>query len=162
MKRLSLFLYNLLFVPLLLLLLPGYLLRIWRRGGYWNQIAQRFCIFESETLNRIGMGRIWIHAVSVGEVGIALKFAKSYHLIHPRSRFLVSTTTSTGLKILQGHASLWLEPIANPVDFPILTSKLVRKIRPSALLMIEGDLWPNRLAVCTKLGIPTALLNARL
>lgn len=162
MNRIVLFLYNLLFFPLLLILLPGYLLRMKRRGGYGTKAPQRFGIFDRNTRSRIGTGRIWIHASSVGEVGIALKFAEEYHSLHPRSRFLLSVTTSTGLAIAERKACAWLEAVANPVDFPILTARLVRRLRPSVLLSIEADLWPNRVAACRRLGIPVALLNARL
>lgn len=162
MSRLILFLYNLLFLPSLLLLLPGYLLRIKKRGGYGHKAPQRFGILDQETLDRIGTGRIWIHAVSVGEVGIALKFIREFHGLNPSSRFLVSSTTSTGLAILEKSASPWLEPIANPVDFPLITGRLIRQIRPSALLFVEADLWPNRIAAAKKLAIPVLLLNARL
>jgi 3-deoxy-D-manno-octulosonic-acid transferase len=162
MSRLILFLYNLLFPPALLLLLPGYLLRIKKRGGYGHKAPQRFGLLDHETLDRIGTGRIWIHAVSVGEVGIALKFIREFHHRNPSSRFLVSSTTSTGLAILEKSASPWLEPIANPVDFPLITGRLLRRIRPSALLFVEADLWPNRIATAKKLGIPVVLLNARL
>ena len=162
MRRISLFLYNLLFVPILLILLPGYLLRIRKRGGYGNKALQRFGIFDRETAARIGHQRIWIHAVSVGEVGIALKLASEFHHRNPRSRFLISTTTSTGLAILDKSASEWLEPIANPLDFPFITSRVIRQLGPSALLMVEADLWPNRIATCKELGMPVALLNARL
>jgi 3-deoxy-D-manno-octulosonic-acid transferase len=162
MKQLTLFLYNLFFVPILLILLPGYLVRICRRGGYRNKALQRFGILDTSTLARIGGGRIWLHAVSVGEVGIALKFANEYRRRNPTVRFLVSCTTSTGLAILERSSSDWLEPVANPVDFPVMTGHLIKKLRPSALLMVEADLWPNRVAACKKQGIPAALLNARL
>ncbi len=162
MRHITLFLYNLLFLPILLILLPGYLLRIRKRGGYANKALQRFGIFDRKTAARIGRGRIWLHAVSVGEVGIAMKFAEEFHRRHPHVRFLISSTTSTGLAILERSASEWLEPIANPIDLPILTKRLIRRFRPSALLMVEGDLWPNRIAAAKSLGIPIALLNARL
>ena len=162
MKRIALFLYNLLFLPILLILLPGYLMRIRKRGGYENRALQRFGLLDKQTLARLGTGRIWIHAVSVGEVGIALKFVREYRERHPSARFLISTTTSTGLAILEKSASGWLEPMANPVDFPVITGGLIKRLRPSALLMVEADLWPNRIAACKKLGIPVALINARL
>ena len=162
MKRITLFLYNLLFVPILLILLPGYLTRIRKRGGYGNKALQRFGIFDASALARIGTGRIWLHAVSVGEVGIALKFAREYRRRNSAARFLLSTTTSTGLAIVEKSSSEWLEPIANPVDFPVITSRLVRRLKPSALLMVEADLWPNRIAACKAQEIPVALLNARL
>lgn len=162
MRRITILLYNLLFVPILLILLPSYLVRIRKRGGYENKALQRFGIFDRATTARIGQQRIWIHAVSVGEVGIALKFALRFHRRNPESRFLISTTTSTGLAILERSASDWLEPIANPIDFPIITRRLIKSLRPSALLMVEADLWPNRISTCKELGIPVALLNARL
>lgn len=162
MSRLILFLYNLLFLPALLVLLPGYLLRIKKRGGYGHKARQRFGILDPETAARIGTGRIWIHAVSVGEVGIALKFVNDFHRRHPNARFLVSSTTSTGLGILERSASPWLEPIANPVDFPVITGRLLKRLRPAALLFVEADLWPNRIAAAKKLRIPVILLNARL
>lgn len=162
MNRITRFLYNLLFIPILLILLPGYLLRIRKRGGYGNKALQRFGILDPTTWKRVGVGRIWIHAVSVGEVGIALKFANAYRGRNPSVRFLISTTTSTGLAILERSGSEWLEPVANPIDFPVITSRFVRRLRPAALLMVEADLWPNRIAACKALGIPIALLNARL
>ena len=162
MSPLMLFLYNLLFFPALLLMLPGYLLKIRKRGGYAHRLGQRFCLLDRATLGRIGTGRIWIHAVSVGEVGIALRFATEYRRIHPDARFLLSSTTSTGLAIVDHCASDWLEPLANPVDFPVLTARLLRLLRPSTVLCVEADLWPNRIAAAKRLGIPVALLNARL
>jgi 3-deoxy-D-manno-octulosonic-acid transferase len=162
MSRLILFLYNLLFPVALLLLLPGYLLRIRRRGGYGHKAAQRLGMLDPETRKRVGTGRIWIHAVSVGEVGMALKFVTEFHRRNSEARFLVSSTTSTGLAILERSASAWLEPMANPVDFPFVTGNLLRQLRPSALLFVEGDLWPNRISAAKKLGIPVVLITARL
>ena len=121
------FIYNLLFVPAMLILLPGYLLRNRRRGGYGIKLAQRFGIIDRQTVDRIGKGRIWLHAVSVGEIGIGLRFARRYRERNPDARFLISSTTPTGLKILVKESSEWLEPMANPVDVPILTSHLVKK-----------------------------------
>jgi 3-deoxy-D-manno-octulosonic-acid transferase len=162
MNRVVLFLYNLLFFPLLLILLPGYLLRMVRRGGYREKAAQRFGYFDHTTLARIGTGRIWIHAASVGETGIALKFISENRTQHPETRFLLSVTTSTGLAIAERQASDFLEVIANPVDFPFLTKRLIRKFLPSALLFVEADLWPNRVEAARRLDIPVILINARL
>ena len=173
MNKIALFFYNLLFFPLLLILLPGYLLRMVRRGGYQQKAAQRFGHFDQQTLSCIGKGRLWIHAASVGEVGIALKFISNYRILNPavtdgqqrpgkQSHFLLSVTTSTGLAIAERHSSDFLEVIANPVDFPLFTNHLVIKFNPSALLFVEADLWPNRIAAARKLGIPVILLNARL
>ena len=74
--RLSLFLYNLLLPVALLLMLPSALVKLRRRGGRWQDLAQRFGRLSPEqraALNALPARRFWLHAVSVGEVGIAAK-----------------------------------------------------------------------------------------
>lgn len=156
------FLYNLFFPLALILILPSYLPRMFRRGGYHGTFFQRFGFFDRVTQERIGHGRIWIHAVSVGELFIALKFINNFHERHPEARFILSVTTTTGLEIAHKEASLWLEPIASPLDFFFITNQFLARFEPSALIMVEGDLWPQRLWHCKKQGIPTAMISARL
>lgn len=160
--RILQFFYNLIFPLGVILILPQYLLRMWKRGGFQNQLLQRFGIFDQASLLRIGKKRIWVHAVSVGEILIALKFIQRWKKKHPEARFLLSTTTTTGLAIAHKQASDWLEPIANPIDFFWITNKLLKQFQPAALMMIEGDVWPQRLFYSKKKKIPTALLTARL
>jgi 3-deoxy-D-manno-octulosonic-acid transferase len=156
------FLYNLLFPFFFILVLPSYFPRMLRRGGYHHSFFQRFGIFDRDTVERLGHGRLWIHAVSVGEIFIALKFIKNFHHRHPDARFILSVTTTTGLEIARQEASSWLEPIANPLDFFFVTNTFVKHFQPAALIMVEGDLWPQRLWQCKKRGIPTAIISARL
>ena len=161
MKLFQLF-YNLFFPLGLIIILPQYLPRMFKRGGYQDQFSQRLGIFDKATRNRIGQGRIWVHAVSVGEVLIALKFINRWKEKNPEARFLLSTTTATALLIANKQASDWLEPISNPIDFFFITNKLVNQFQPAALVMVEGDVWPQRLFYATQKKIPTALLTARL
>ncbi len=156
------FLYNLFFPLGLIFILPQYLPRMWKRGGYKDQFSQRFGIFDQATINRIGQGRIWVHAVSVGEVLIALKFIRYWKNKNSKTRFLLSITTTTGLAIANKQASEWLEPIANPIDFFWITNKLINCFQPAALIMVEGDVWPQRVFCCQKKKIPTAMVTARL
>jgi len=156
------FLYNLFFPLGLIVILPQYLPRMWKRGGYQDQFLQRLGMFDEATFTRIGTGRLWIHAVSVGEILIALKFIHRWKEKHPEARFLLSTTTTTALAIANKQASDWLEPIANPIDFFWITNKLINRFQPAALVMVEGDVWPQRLFYCRKKKIPTAIVTARL
>ena len=162
MIRLLLFLYNLALPPVFLAMLPSAVAKARRRGGFSGTLPARFGFPSRELLDRIGTGRIWIHAVSVGEVGIALKFCDSYRERNPSARFLLTTTTPTALAIASEASSDWLEAMPNPVDLPVITARLMRRLRPVALLMVEADLWPNRIAAAKADGIPVALLNARL
>jgi 3-deoxy-D-manno-octulosonic-acid transferase len=156
------FLYNLFFPLFFILILPAYLPRMFRRGGYHRSFLQRFGIFDRGTAVRIGDGRFWVHAVSVGETFIALKFIKNFHHRHPGARFILSVTTTTGLEIARHEASSWLEPIANPFDFYFVINAFLNRFQPAALIMVEGDLWPQRLWDCKKRAIPTMIISARL
>lgn len=135
---------------------------MFRRGGYRNQFLQRLGIFDQQTKARIGKGRLWIHATSVGETFIALKFINLFQKRNPEALFLLSVTTTTGLTIAQQQAGLTLEVITNPLDFFFITRRIINVFQPSALIMVEGDVWPERLLYCKKKNIPTAIITARL
>jgi 3-deoxy-D-manno-octulosonic-acid transferase len=162
MIRLLLFLYNLVLPLVFLAMLPSAMAKARRRGGFSGTLTARLGFPSRDLLERIGTGRIWIHAVSVGEVGIALKFCAAYRERNPGARFLLTTTTPTALAIASEASSEWLETMPNPVDLPVVTARLMRRLSPVALLMVEADLWPNRIAAAKAAGIPVALLNARL
>jgi len=74
MIQVARFFYNLFFPIVLLLLLPGFLIRMTRRGNYRHKFGQRFGIYSAGVREKlVSTNRVWIHAVSVGEVNIALK-----------------------------------------------------------------------------------------
>ena len=91
------FLYNLLFPIGLLIFLPGYLLKMRRRGNYRRNFGQRFGFYDAEVRQRLArQSSTWIHAVSVGEVAIALKLATQLRALDPAFRCVLTTTTTTG------------------------------------------------------------------
>ena len=66
------FIYNIMFAIGYTLMLPHFLLRMWRRGGYRQDFLQRFGTYAPEVEQKLrDRRRIWIHAVSVGEMQIA-------------------------------------------------------------------------------------------
>ena len=89
--------YNVLFAIGYVLVLPRFLWRMWRRGGYRQGFMQRFGVYPPELLARIqATPRVWIHAVSVGEMLVALRFAEEIRRQLPGTAFVITTTTSTG------------------------------------------------------------------
>ena len=63
------FIYNLLWPIGLLFFLPGYFMKMVRRGGYREKFGQRLGIYDRELRVRLSRQRsTWLHAVSVGEV----------------------------------------------------------------------------------------------
>lgn len=148
---LSLALYNAAAPFVLVAMLPGWLLRMVRRGGYRAHFGQRFGIYAPEVLARLGEGRIWLQSVSVGETMVALALARALKDTNPRVRLVISVTTSTGFAVATPQAADWLEVIYTPLDFPPCVDRALRAIRPSALVVIEG-LWPNLAARARQAG----------
>lgn len=161
--RRSLFIYNLLFPVVFLAMLPGFFVRMLRRGQYREKFGQRLGLFCHADRQRLAQHRwLWIHSISVGETLMALKLARHFHALDPAQPILLSTTTTTGFALANESQSDWLEVIYNPIDFLPIVRRVLRLLRPTALLLIEGEVWPNLVAQCHLADIPTALINARL
>jgi 3-deoxy-D-manno-octulosonic-acid transferase len=157
------FFYNLLFPAVLLAMLPAFILRMVRRGQYRHKFWQRFAIYSPGVRAKIAdTGRIWIHAVSVGEVNIALKLIHEFRAAEPDASFVLSTTTSTGFKLAATRKTSWLEPIYNPLDFLPIARRAVRLIRPRLLILIEAEVWPNIVCEARRIGAHAILANTRL
>jgi len=157
------FLYNIVFPMAVLLMLPSFLVRMIRRGKYRHKFGQRFGIYSPGVREKIsGTGRVWLHAVSVGEVNIALKLIQALRDADPSLVFILSTTTSTGFKLAASRKSPWLEPIYNPLDFLPVVRRVMQTIRPRALILVEAEVWPNVVCEARRLGAKAVLVNARL
>jgi 3-deoxy-D-manno-octulosonic-acid transferase len=144
-------------------LLPGFLMRMRRRGGYKKNFGQRFGWFSKQDRETLQYGGwTWIHSISVGETLVAIKLARALRAIEPGIRVAISTTTSTGNAIAQEAAQDWLFPMYNPLDSLGAVRRTLDLLRPPRVVFIEGDAWPNLLTECHARGIPTMLANARL
>lgn len=156
------FLYNLVFPIVLLVSLPGYLLRMVRRGNYRRDFAQRLGRYSPELKKRFAHGEwIWVHAVSVGELLVALKIVAELHRRQPSWRFVVSSTTSTAHALAMDKSSDWLVPVYTPIDLGRFVRKAIDDVRPKAVVLVEGEMWPNFVWTCRDRGIPVVLTNAR-
>jgi 3-deoxy-D-manno-octulosonic-acid transferase len=160
---LALFFYNLLFPIALLLMLPRFVLRMIRRGKYRHKFGQRFGIYSARVRDHIrAHPRIWVHAVSVGEVLIAKKLIARLRQERPDLGVVLSTTTSTGFALAGEEKGEWLEVIYNPVDFPPCVNAAFNLIQPRLLILVEAEVWPNLVSTARARRIPVALVNARL
>jgi len=155
--------YNLLLPVFLVIGLPSFIIKGLRRGGLARNFRQRFGLFSPETLTRFrGKKPVWIHAVSVGEIFLALKIIDAIRQTDPTRHIVLSTTTTTGYRVAVEKESDTLTVIHNPVDLPPVTARVVRLIDPSRLVLIEAEIWPNLVGQLKRHGIPVVLINARL
>jgi 3-deoxy-D-manno-octulosonic-acid transferase len=156
-------LYNLLLPLVLVLGLPSFFIKGFRRGGLARNFAQRLGFFSPETLARFrGQKPLWIHAVSVGEVFLALKLIEALRVIAPGRPIVLSTTTTTGYRVAAEKESATLTVIHNPVDLPWIAWHVLRTLDPCALVLVEAEIWPNLVGLAKRRGLPVLLANARL
>jgi 3-deoxy-D-manno-octulosonic-acid transferase len=106
--------------------------------------------------------RIWVHAVSVGEVAAAVPLVRALRVRFPDHRILVTTTTPTGSAELLRRLGDAVEHRYLPLDLPHLMNGLVRAVRPRVLMVMETELWPNLFAACRRQEVPVMLVNGRL
>jgi len=157
------FIYNLLWPIGLLLFLPGYLVKMFRRGGYREKFGERLGIYDRHLRARLYWKKpVWLHAVSVGEVMIALKLAQQIRMLQPDQHCVLTTTTTTGFAFANRNAPDWIDVMYSPLDFWPIMRAAFEAIRPTKIVLVEAEVWPNMVAEAKARKIPIALVNARL
>jgi 3-deoxy-D-manno-octulosonic-acid transferase len=155
--------YNLFWPIGLLFFLPGYFAKMIRRGGYREKFGQRVGIYDRQVRKRLSSQRsTWLHAVSVGEVNIALKLANALRALEPDLQCVLTTTTTTGFALARKTAAPWIEVMYTPLDYWPIMRRAFSVIRPARIVLIEAEVWPNLAAAAHRRQIPLALVNARL
>lgn len=107
-------------------------------------------------------GGIWIHAVSVGEVGVASSLLPALERRAPGRRFGLSTTTEAGRELARRLAPAGVAVFAFPFDLAAPVERALSEVRPGLVLLTETELWPLFLARAARRGIPVALVNGRI
>ncbi len=170
MRTLSLFIYNLLLPLATLLMAPGALLKMQRRGGQWSDFFQRLGWWPTRIVAgvremREGNRVIWMHAVSVGEVGVAKKLIQALMKADRGIAVVLTSTTPTGLELAReaerGFPGRVLA-VYSPLDLPWVAAGVMRRLRPEQIVLVEAEIWPNLMAAAAAAKIPVRLVNARL
>jgi len=154
--------YRILFIPLLVLASPYYLWRMLRRGGYSEGFIQRFGLFPALPPKTAGRRRIWIQAVSVGEIEAIGPLLQRLQATG-QTELILTTTTSTGYRIAQDrYKDLCIGIGFFPLDFWPFSLIAWSRIAPDKIILAEGELWPEHLEQAKNHNVPAYLINARL
>ena len=154
--------YRILFPPLLLLALPYYLWRMLRRGGYRHGFSQRLGFFPKIAPKTPGKRRVWVQAVSVGEIEAIGPFLLQLK-DSGAAEVILTTTTSTGYALAQARYANVASAIGIfPADLWPCSAMAWRRIQPDQVILVEGELWPEHLAQANARGIPAMLINGRI
>ena len=151
-------LYNILFFLLGLLALP-----VFFRKKYRHSFKQKLGLFPPGAFGGCGgKPRIWVNAVSVGEVVGVSSIVKAIKRTYPNSSIIISTGTETGQKMahqLIKEASCF---IYFPLDIPFVVRKMLKTVQPDLFITAETEIWPNFLYYAKKMGVKTMLVNGRI
>lgn len=155
--------YNFLFFLFFCLSAPYYFLKMLRRGNWRGGFGQRFGRYSEELARSLaGRRTIWIHAVSVGEVNVCTELIRGLQPRLEAFHFVVSTTTSTGMERLRKELPESVTKVYYPIDLSGFVKSALRTIHPSAVILVEAEIWPNFLWRLQRDGIPAFVVNARL
>lgn len=134
-----------------------------RRGqqepGYLMHMPQRFGLYDEAPPEP---GRVWVHAVSLGETRAAAILIEALREVWPNMRLLLTHSTATGWAqgqslLRPGDAQAWL-----PWDTPDATRRFLQHHRPKLGILMETEVWPVLVQACAHALVPLVLANARL
>ncbi len=154
------YLLNLFYCLLIAVVSPLLLFKGWKHGKYrdgWNQKLWGQLPTPTSNLGK----RVWIHAVSVGEILQLQQIIRELRLKEPSLDLLVTTTTQTGFKVASEKLTD-CQVAYFPLDFTWSVREAIRRVQPDLIVLIELELWPNFLREAAARQVPVALINGRL
>ncbi|MGB7270233.1 MAG: glycosyltransferase N-terminal domain-containing protein [Albidovulum sp.] len=105
---------------------------------------------------------LWLHGASNGELTSARDVLQSLLDRSPSLQILVTTNTQTGRDLAIGWGLPRLSVAMAPLDHQLVLARFLNRWQPRAMILVESELWPNRLALCAKRAIPTLMIGARI
>jgi 3-deoxy-D-manno-octulosonic-acid transferase len=153
--------YSFLLTVGFLLLLPRFAIDAFRSRKYITGLGQR--LGKIPKLDPSKGPLIWLHCVSVGETEAARPFVRALRGRLPSHRLVVSTTTVTGQAVARRAFGKDASAIIYfPIDWAWNIRRVLKALNPTAVLIMETELWPNLLRECRRRSIPAALINGRI
>jgi 3-deoxy-D-manno-octulosonic-acid transferase len=156
-------LYNFLLAVAGLFAVPYFFLKMILTGKYRKSFGPKFGFISPEIFEAMkGAPRIWIHAVSVGEVTAAAPVVASLRVHYPESCIVLSTGTETGYEMAGRMVPGATAFIYYPLDIPCVIRKVIRCVKPDIFVPTETELWPNFIRICRENAVKIVMINGRI
>ena len=156
-------LYVFLTCGLFIFLFPAFWTYTRITGRHSHNLAERLGFVPFTVLRRLsGSPRIWIHAVSLGEVKVAASIVEALRQIMPGCSFMISTITRHGRELAAEIFDKDIPVVYAPIDFVASVRKALALVRPDIMVFLETEIWPAWLFEARRMGIKTALINGRI
>lgn len=136
---------------------PLLLYRRLRRGPGSLSISERL---GGVPVRPVSARCIWIHAVSLGEVNATRTLVRELRKRSPDTVIAISATTATGLT--QARKLYPNEIVFRfPLDFSWVIRRVLNRLRPTVIVLMELEVWPNCLEIARRAGVPVVIANGR-
>ena len=158
------FIYSLLMGLAAILLTPYWVVQGLRHGKYFSNLGQRLG-FSFPTLSKLPEhrpGAIWLHAVSVGEALSGITLARRLKQAYPDRPLVVSTTTLTGQALARERMPFADAIFYFPLDWAFCVRRTLRVVRPSIVIVLETEIWPNFLREARRRSVPVVFVSGRI
>ncbi|HEV8060230.1 MAG TPA: 3-deoxy-D-manno-octulosonic acid transferase [Gemmataceae bacterium] len=104
---------------------------------------------------------VWFHGVSVGEIHLLGPIVQRFRERHPDWVCAISTTTDTGYDEAKKRFP-GISVFHWPLDFSWATRRVLATVRPTLVVLAEGEMWPNFLRMAKRQGAKVAVINGRM
>jgi tetraacyldisaccharide 4'-kinase len=138
---------------------------LWRgiRNRAWFRTLPQRLGFLPRSFRQTVPGAIWLHAVSVGEVLAAPGLLRRLREEFPRSPVFVSTSTLAGRATAhQKLRGLAAGVFYAPLDYVFAVRRVLRTLRPSLVIVMETEIWPNLFRETARIHAPLLIVNGRI
>jgi 3-deoxy-D-manno-octulosonic-acid transferase len=156
-------LYNALLFTAAVFAAPYYGARMLLTGKYRKSLGPKFGRRAPEEASGWeGSPRIWVHAVSVGEVTAAAPIVTALRFRFPGACICLSTSTETGQEMARKLVPAANAHIYYPLDIPCVVRKVIARVNPDIFVPVETELWPNFIGICRERGTRIVMANGRI
>ena len=157
------YIYNILTILFVIIAMPVFVFRLIREDGFGERLRQSFGFIPQEALARVaGRGSIWLHAASVGEIVATSPIVKEIRKEMPAVPIMISVVTASGYAMAKRIIPEADSIIFFPLDVPLLSSRVIGRIKPRVFMPVETELWPNFLKAAREHNIPVMMVNGRI
>jgi len=144
------------------LLVFYFLYRCVRDPRYWRRSSERLG-GRPTSFPATVRGAIWLHAVSVGEIVSAIGLIQQLRRQSPGTPLYISVATVAGRGVAEQKVASLVDGIFYaPIDYAFAVRRVLRRIRPSVVIVLETEIWPTLYREVKRAGCALVIVNGRI
>ena len=136
---------------------PYLLYRRWARGPSGTPLRE---YLGRVPVRPVSARCVWLHGVSLGEINATRTIVAELHRRSPDTVVVISSTTRTG-RAQARQLYPRLVTFRFPLDVSLAIRNALERVRPSVIVLMELEVWPNLLELATARDIPVLIANGR-